>query len=94
MKVQKNTAAGHLPAAAFSSLKNEILSSSESLSNLDYSTIRFVTVPEAQKILRCSRQTASKAIRLTNERLAKDGYFTIQGRCNRQAFYETLGIHF
>lgn len=62
--------------------------------NIDYTTVRFVTVAEAQKILQCSRQTASRAIHLTNERLAKQGYFTVQGRCNRQAFYETLGIRF
>ena len=94
MKVQKNTAAGPLPAAASSS-RNEILSNNdERLSNINYSIIRFVTVPEAQKILQCSRQTAAKAIHLTNERLSKQGFFTIQGRCNRQAFYETLGIRF
>ncbi len=62
--------------------------------NINYTTVRFVTVAEAQKILQCSRQTASRAIHLTNERLAKQGYFTVQGRCNRQAFYETLGIRF
>lgn len=61
----------------------------------DYTTkYRFITVREAMQILQCSRQTASRAIHLTNERLAKQGFFTIQGRCNRQAFYETLGIRF
>lgn len=93
-KAKKNTASCP-PHVAVSSSRNEILSNNdERLSNINYSIIRFVTVPEAQKILQCSRQTASKAIHLTNERLSKQGYFTVQGRCNRQAFYETLGIRF
>lgn len=57
----------------------------------DYTARRFVTTAEAMQILQCSRPVASRAIHMTNERLKKQGYFTVTGRCNRQAFFETLG---
>ena len=57
----------------------------------DYTARRFVTTAEAMQILQCSRPVASRAIHVTNERLKKQGYFTVTGRCNRQAFFETLG---
>lgn len=58
---------------------------------IDYTSRRFVTTQEAMKILQCSRPVASRAIHVTNERLKKQGCFTVTGRCNRQAFFETLG---
>lgn len=57
----------------------------------DYTARRFVTTAEAMQILQCSRPVASRAIHMTNERLKKQGCFTVTGRCNRQAFFETLG---
>lgn len=59
--------------------------------HVDYTSRRFVTTAEAMDILQCSRPVASRAIHVTNERLKKAGCFTVTGRCNRQAFFETLG---
>lgn len=58
---------------------------------IDTQTVRFVTTKEAMRILCCSRPAASRAIHLTNERLKKQGCYTMRGRCNRQAFLETIG---
>lgn len=58
---------------------------------IDTTSVRFVTTKEAMRILCCSRPAASRAIHLTNERLEKQGCYTMRGRCNRQAFFETIG---
>jgi len=53
--------------------------------------VRFVTAEEAMKILCCSRNVANRCIHEVNERLRAAGCFTMQGRCNRQAFYKYIG---
>lgn len=58
---------------------------------IDTTSVRFVTTKEAMRILCCSRPAASRAIHMTNERLKKQGCYTMRGRCNRQAFFETIG---
>ena len=51
----------------------------------------FIKAPEVMKIMGCSRSTASRAIKATNERLKKSGCFTVAGMVNRAALMETLG---
>lgn len=67
-------------------MKQELLNE-----QFDTETVRFITTKEAMKIMCCSRPAASRAIHLTNERLKKQGCYTMRGRCNRQAFLETIG---
>lgn len=51
----------------------------------------FIRIPEAMKIMECSRSTAQRCFAAINDRLRKKGLFVIAGRCNRRAFYEAIG---
>lgn len=86
-KKEKATASVPAPAAAKSQKPTQGFDSSLIVPD----NVRFVTAEEAMKILCCSRNVANRCIHDVNERLRAAGCFTMQGRCNRQAFYEYIG---
>lgn len=86
-KKEKAAASVPAPAAAKSQKPSQGLDSVSILPD----NVRFVTAEEAMKILCCSRNVANRCIHEVNERLRAAGCFTMQGRCNRQAFYKYIG---
>ena len=88
---KKEKAAASVPAPA--TAKNQ--KPAQGLDSVSVSilpdNVRFVTAEEAMKILCCSRNVANRCIHEVNERLRAAGCFTMQGRCNRQAFYKYIG---
>lgn len=51
----------------------------------------FIKAPEIMEMMGCSRSTASRVIKATNDRLKKQGRFVVSGMVNRAALMETLG---
>ena len=86
---KKEKAAASVPAPATAKSQN-LPQEFDSISILP-DNVRFVTAEEAMKILCCSRNVANRCIHEVNERLRAAGCFTMQGRCNRQAFYKYIG---
>ncbi len=86
---KKEKAAASVPAPAVA--KNQKPAQGIDSISILPDNVRFVTAEEAMKILCCSRNVANRCIHEVNERLRAAGCFTMQGRCNRQAFYKYIG---